>query len=561
MAEVLIVLGMHRSGTSAVAGALTKLGAAAPKTLLQADHGNERGYFESLRFMHFHDELLASACTHWADWRSFDPAWYGAPACAGFKARAAALFAEEFGEAPIAVFKDPRLCRFLPFWLDVFAAMNVEPRIVMPLRSPLDVAASLNKRNALPLPEGLLLWLRHVLDADAASRALRRSFLLWRDFLADWRASADKIAGDLDLEWPRLQDDAAADIEGFVTEDLVHNKASDAELAASPDIHVWTAGAYAALRALAADRQAAEPLAKLDDLRARLDQSCALFGPLVANAEVRAASEHSEAERRRVEAVELRATRAGEASLARAQIDAAEARSAGLTTLLGGAQREAAQLGARLKAQEEAAARLAGEKQALALALNHAQSQGKQETAKFQAAMAEVESRHAQKIEALRAKVIDAEAAAAFFERRRALLPGFASMPRRTLARELIRSGLFDPQWYLAQYGDVKESGLSPLRHYLEQGFRHGRRPNPFFDTRWYLDRYEDVRRSGVNPLVHYATHGWREGRDPGPGFDTKCYLEENPDVKASGMNPLAHYLRFGRAEGRAASETANVDR
>jgi hypothetical protein len=120
------------------------------------------------------------------------------------------------------------------------------------------------------------------------------------------------------------------------------------------------------------------------------------------------------------------------------------------------------------------------------------------------------------------------------------------------LERKLIRSGLFDEDWYKSEYPEAAKSGLSAARHYLDEGFCRGCRPNPFFDTRWYLERYEYVRRSGMNPLLHYAVHGLREGRDPGPQFKTSWYLETYPDVRVSGMNPLAHFIHFGRIEGRS---------
>lgn len=71
------------------------------------------------------------------------------------------------------------------------------------------------------------------------------------------------------------------------------------------------------------------------------------------------------------------------------------------------------------------------------------------------------------------------------------------------------------------------------------------------FDANWYLSAYDDLRRSRVDPLRHYLDHGWREGRDPGPRFSTSGYLRFNPDVGASGRNPLLHYLEHGRFEGR----------
>ena len=72
MRDAILVLGMHRSGTSAITGAMTHLGAAAPNHLMNATVGNERGYFESVPFMHFHDALLTSAGSCWHDWRQLE---------------------------------------------------------------------------------------------------------------------------------------------------------------------------------------------------------------------------------------------------------------------------------------------------------------------------------------------------------------------------------------------------------------------------------------------------------------------------------------------------------
>ena len=78
----------------------------------------------------------------------------------------------------------------------------------------------------------------------------------------------------------------------------------------------------------------------------------------------------------------------------------------------------------------------------------------------------------------------------------------------------LIRaSNLFDEEWYLAQYSDVKESQIDPIVHYLQFGVSEARWPNSTFDTVWYLEQYPDVMQSGMNPLVHYIKHGIAEER------------------------------------------------
>ena len=119
------------------------------------------------------------------------------------------------------------------------------------------------------------------------------------------------------------------------------------------------------------------------------------------------------------------------------------------------------------------------------------------------------------------------------------------------LKREILSQPLFDAEWYLTEYSDVKMSKYSPLYHYYYLGAQEGRNPSPYFDTKWYLKEYKDVARSGMNPLLHYVMYCVRERRSPNPYFDTDWYLNEYPDVTHSGINPLLHYLQIGFKEGK----------
>ena len=71
------------------------------------------------------------------------------------------------------------------------------------------------------------------------------------------------------------------------------------------------------------------------------------------------------------------------------------------------------------------------------------------------------------------------------------------------------------------------------------------------FDRQYYLRTYTDIRNAKVSPILHYYKHGGGEGRNPSPKFDSAAYLLNYPDVKQNGMNPLLHYIRFGKSEGR----------
>jgi chromosome segregation ATPase len=77
----------------------------------------------------------------------------------------------------------------------------------------------------------------------------------------------------------------------------------------------------------------------------------------------------------------------------------------------------------------------------------------------------------------------------------------------------ILKSGLFDKDFYLKSYPDVAASKIDPICHYLLFGARELRNPNPSFNTGRYLDRYPDVRndKKNINPLIHYVLYGMRE--------------------------------------------------
>jgi hypothetical protein len=120
-------------------------------------------------------------------------------------------------------------------------------------------------------------------------------------------------------------------------------------------------------------------------------------------------------------------------------------------------------------------------------------------------------------------------------------------------------NSIFDTDWYLKQYIDVKDSGLDAEYHYDTFGWQEGRDPSPFFDTSYYLANNSDVTAAGINPLDHYLAWGGLEGRDPSNHFDSDYYLAQNADVKAAGVNPLNHFLTFGSLEGRSPFSNFNA--
>ena len=267
---VVVVLGA-RSGTSALAGTLGLLGCTLPKRLMGARSSNEKGHFEPAVIAHLHDDLLASAGSAWDDWRPFPPGWYGTAACSEHMDRLHAAFTEDYGDAPLAVLKEPRMGRLLPLWWRLLARMGARPAPVFIFRDPLEVAQSLAARDASTVRHGLLYWLRNQLDAEFATRGLRRSFVSFDELLGDWRAAARRIEAEADVRFPRLGT-AGADVDAFLEPRLRHQRRRFPAAGGADALAGWTDAVFAVLNALRADPDAPAALRELDDIRAAFNR-------------------------------------------------------------------------------------------------------------------------------------------------------------------------------------------------------------------------------------------------------------------------------------------------
>ena len=273
-----LVLGMHRSGTSSVAGALVSLGGSAPFHLLPPQPDNEMGFWESSVLLALNDEILTAGGSNWRDWRAFNLGRIDSNAAVALRARAKAALASEFNGADVPIIKDPRMCRLMRFWAPVFEEAEWSIRAVLPLRSPLEVARSLNRRDGISVSWGCLLWLRHVLDAEAETRAIPRAVLDWSRFLDGKGEALAQVTERLDLTWPNRGETAFADIDKLVSPGLRHHTATEVDLRAHPAISDLVRETYGSMLKLIDDPGNNCVLGKLDALRARFETAAAIFG-------------------------------------------------------------------------------------------------------------------------------------------------------------------------------------------------------------------------------------------------------------------------------------------
>ncbi|RMD69329.1 MAG: hypothetical protein D6819_07240 [Gammaproteobacteria bacterium] len=168
----ILVLGMHRSGTSAVTRALAALGVDLGDRLMPGLEDNPKGFFEDLDLTRINHALLEAMGKRWDS--LLLPPWTAVPQSIrdGLVEEARRVIRDRFSQSPCWAFKDPRTVRLLPFWEQVLEGLGIPRRFLIAYRHPLSVAASLARRDGFDEGKALLLWLQHMLPASRVPRAL-----------------------------------------------------------------------------------------------------------------------------------------------------------------------------------------------------------------------------------------------------------------------------------------------------------------------------------------------------------------------------------------------------
>ena len=214
--RALLILGMHRSGTSAVTRVVNLLGADIGRNILLPGQGNSEGFWEHADAMEIDHSLLQAWGRTWFDIRRLPEDWPQQAAGREALVRINALIQREFDGRPLVAVKDPRMCLTAPVWVEAFESFGFEVQCLFVVRDPREVADSLQARERWPRDPIFLLWAQYMKEAVLASRQCRRSLITYDQLLKDWRGTMRRVSDELLLPWPRNEDAAAPDIDAFL---------------------------------------------------------------------------------------------------------------------------------------------------------------------------------------------------------------------------------------------------------------------------------------------------------------------------------------------------------
>jgi hypothetical protein len=458
----LLILGMHRSGTSAITRVLNLMGAELPKQLVGAKLGNDAGHWEPERLVLLHDQMLAEAGSSWHDLRPLDLTQFSGDRLTYYRSMIKSIIGDEFGSASVFVLKDPRICRFVGVYKTVLSELGVRMQPIIMIRNPLEVSASLSARDNISTAYGLLLWLRHCLDVEKHTRGMSRVFFSYDRVVNDMPSVIaclrESLGSYLSLS-PNLSDINNLALR-FIRRDLRHQTSSPDEVDHSLLTRTWIKEAYCAFNALLSGRDEKLAVATLDRISVEFGNAASLLAQLADDFDAL----------RVKEGTLLENTRLLDESMGRLRDEIQHNSKQHVDDL----KRSAEQHAHNLQRNDEQHVRN----------LQRLSEQYFRELAGLR--RIEYDKRLPPELSGLRQRLSN------WSRERRRLVQDY---------HKIAASPLFDGDWYLQKNPDVAAAKVNAALHYLRHGGRERRAPGPYFNA--YLKANQDVA-AGANPLLHF---------------------------------------------------------
>lgn len=278
--KAIIVLGMHRSGTSAITGVLNQLGVPLGKNLFPAQKGvNDKGFWENGTIVELDDELLLSVGSCWDDWLELEEGWDKSASALRCKTKIAKAIRKDFSKTPLWAVKDPRMCRLLPLWKDVLAEANTDPFYLLMVRHPSQVVKSLVKRDGFSMEKSILLWLGHNLDAERLTRSDQRMVIFFDQLLTETMSVIDELKTGIQTDFPVDVNTARASIEDFLSGNLAHH--SDTQFSVDNELTRLADRTVAAMALLSKNKKMKDAESELDKIYEEFEAYTSRQNPLL----------------------------------------------------------------------------------------------------------------------------------------------------------------------------------------------------------------------------------------------------------------------------------------
>jgi hypothetical protein len=255
--RAVLLLGMHRSGTSAIARGLGALSVYLGNDFLDAQPENPTGYWEDKGIVALNERLLGALGLKWDDTPPIDRRAFERRRVRALRREAVRYLNRMFTSAPLWGFKDPRTIRVLPFWQSALRDCNVEDSYVVAIRNPRSVAASLFARQTMEADAAYRLWLVHMVPFF--NDVIGKPFVVvdYDLLMRDSRTQLARIGHRLGVPFETGSVEIDRFVSGFLDASLRHSVFDPDDFDDGSAVAQLTRDAYLSLYQLATDRGAA----------------------------------------------------------------------------------------------------------------------------------------------------------------------------------------------------------------------------------------------------------------------------------------------------------------
>jgi O-antigen biosynthesis protein len=252
-----LVLGMHRAGTSLVTCGIKALGIYMGDDFVDPQFDNPRGYWEDRNVVDLNQRVLSAFGLKWERPDLLTDAQWQEPEIEAMRLEAIEHIRANFSSHPLWGFKDPRTIRLLPFWWSVLERLGVQDSYVVVIRNPLSVAESLIARQPDVFDPALAhsLWLAHMVPY---LNMIKQKPFVVTDYdllMDDPRGQLVRIGRALEIPSAAAN---SAEIEDFVADyldrGLRHSQFGRLDRDFVPHLSLLVQKAYLCLSRLATDR-------------------------------------------------------------------------------------------------------------------------------------------------------------------------------------------------------------------------------------------------------------------------------------------------------------------
>ena len=233
MKKIVVVVGMHRSGTSVVEHAMQTLDISLGDHLMDPHPCNPKGFFEDIDFYEMNERLLHALDQRWSSVSSIPVESFISLRQTYFD-EAIKIVRNKTGRATLFAFKDPRTAVLLPFWADIFSILKLKVKYIYVFRNPLAVAESLRVRDGFSLHKGILLWSKYNISALAWVSRRNCIFVDYDTLMADPAGQLSRL--EVFVSTTVLQPERDSFFTEFLDASLRHSVYTEKELRAIPDL-------------------------------------------------------------------------------------------------------------------------------------------------------------------------------------------------------------------------------------------------------------------------------------------------------------------------------------